>query len=108
MSCDFHSDTFLIKLSKNPWCSMSLKICYLLLNVIENMPFSLNKSSTLRLPLQNAMRVQVTFLEKFARKICGDISYRYIVNEKELRSGIINFWLVVYGLPQFLVRGGSW
>ena len=27
--------------------------------------------------------------------------------QKELRSGIINFWLVVYGLSQFLARGHS-
>ena len=54
-----------------------------------------NKSSTHRLPLQNAMRVQVIFLEKFGRKICGDISYRYIVR------------LVVYGLSQFLASGNS-
>ena len=27
--------------------------------------------------------------------------------QKELRSGIINFWLVVYGLSQFLARGNS-
>ena len=40
-------------------------------NVTENMLFSLNKSSTHRLPLQNAMRVQVIFLEKFARRSAG-------------------------------------
>ena len=27
--------------------------------------------------------------------------------QKELRSGIINFWLVVYGLSQFLAGGNS-
>ena len=54
------------------------------------------------MPLQNAMIVQVIFLEKFARKICGEISL-----QKELRLGIINFWLVVYGLSQFLARGNS-
>ena len=60
-------------------------------------PLSSNKSSTHRLPLQNAMRVQVIFLEKFARKTCGDISYRYIVNAK--RAAIWNY--------QFLARGNS-
>ena len=79
----------------------------------------LNKSSTHRLPLQNAMRVQVIFLEKFGRKICGDISYRYIVNAKKsygLELSIfgswfmvfLNFWLVVIPVERFLVRGGSW
>ena len=75
VGCDIHSDTFLVKISRNP----------LVFNVTENMLFSLNKSSTHRLPLQNAMRVQVIFL----------------------RSGIINFWLLVYGLSQFLARGNS-
>ena len=41
--------TFLIKISRKP--SM--------LNVTENMLFSLNKSSTHRSPVQNAMRIQV-------------------------------------------------
>ena len=57
--CDIYGDTFLIKISRKP----------LMLNVTENMLFSLNKSSTHRLPLQNSIRVQVIFLEKFARKI---------------------------------------
>ena len=65
-------------------------------NVTENMLFSLNKSSTHRLPLQNAMRVQVIFLEKFARKICGDISYRYIVNAK--RATVWNYQFLALGL----------
>ena len=78
-----------------------------MLNVTENMLFSLNKSSTHRLPLQNAMRVRVIFLENFARKTCGDISFRYIVNAKRAKAGIINFWLVVYGPSKFLARGNS-
>ena len=76
-------------------------------NVTENMLFSLNKSSTHRLPLQNAMRVQVIFLEKFARKICGDISYRYMVNAK--RATVWNYQFLARGLclSQFLARGNS-
>ena len=76
-------------------------------NVTENMLFSLNKSSTHRLPLQNAMRVQVIFLEKFARKICGDISYRYMVIAK--RATVWNYQFLARGLclSQFLARGNS-
>ena len=75
-------------------------------NVTENMLFSLNKSSTHTLPLQNAMRVQVIFLEKFARKICGNINYRYIVNAK--RATVWNYqWFMVYG-SWFMVFLNFW
>ena len=47
------------------------------------------------------MRVQVIFLEKFTRRSLS-------VNAKELRSEIINFWLVVIPVERFLARGGSW
>ena len=40
-------------------------------NVTENMLFSLNKLSTLRLPLQIAMKVQVIFLEKLQERSAG-------------------------------------
>ena len=77
-------------------------------SVTENMLFSLNKSSTHRLPLQNAMRVQVTFLEKcFQERSAGTYLIDTYSMQKELRSGIINFWLVVYGLSQFLAPGNS-
>ena len=76
-------------------------------NVTENMLFSLNKSSTHRLPLQNAMRVQVIFLEKLQERSAGTYLIDTWSMQKELRSGIINFWLVVYGLSQSLASGNS-
>ena len=86
--------------------------------VTENMLLSLNKLSTHRLPIQNAVRVHAIFLETFARKICRDISYSYIVNAKRatvwnyqfLARGMVllNFWLVVILVERFLARGGSW
>ena len=80
----------------------------LVFNVTENMLFILNKSSTQRLPLQNAMRVQVIFLEKFFQeRSAGTYLIDTYSMQKELRSGLINFWLVVYGLSQFLARGNS-
>ena len=42
-----------------------------MLNVSENMLFSLNKSSKHSLPLQNAMIVQVIFLENLPERSAG-------------------------------------
>ena len=71
------------------------------------MLFSLNKSSTHRLPLQNAMRVQVIFLEKLQERSAGTYFIDTYSMQKELRSGIISSWLVVYGFSQFLACGNS-
>ena len=79
-------------------------------DVTENMLFSLNKSSTHRLPLQNAIRMQVI---SYFWKNLQEISVgTYLTDtesiEKESRFGIINFWLVVIPVERFLGRGGSW
>ena len=105
VGCDVHSDTFLIKISRNPS----------VFNVTEDMLFSLNKSSRHRLPLQNAMRVQVIFLEKMQERSEGT----YLIDTYSMSYGLelsifgswfmvfLKFWLVVYGPSQFLARGNS-
>ena len=76
-------------------------------NVTDNMLFSLNKSSTHRLLLQNALIVQEIFLENLQERSAGTYLIDTESMQNELRSGIINFWLVVYGISQFLARSNS-
>ena len=64
------------------------------------------------------MIVQETFLENLQERSAGTYLIDTLSMQNELRSGIINFWLVVYGISQFwlvvipverfLARGDSW
>ena len=101
---------------------MSLKICSLVFSVTENMLFSLSKSSTNRLPLQNAMRVQVVFLEKLQERSAGTYlmdtvlnakrvavwNYQFLVRGNSCRKIFGSWWLVVVVVINVLARGGLW
>ena len=92
VGCDIHSDTFLIKISTNP---LVFNVTENVFSVTENMLFSLNKSST-QIALTKCSEGPGNIFGKiFSRKICGDISYRYILNAK--RAAVWNY--------QFLDRG---
>ena len=97
--CDIHSDTFLIKISGKP----------LMFNVTENMLVSLNKSSKHRLPLQNAMRVQVIFWKNFKERSAGHILliHDYAKRANAKRTTVWNYQFLAHGLWSSLIFG-SW
>ena len=84
-------------------------------NVTENMLFNLNKSST-QIALTKYYESPGNIFGKNCKK---DLYLIHTLSmQKGLRSGIINFWLVVMvflnfwlvviPVERFLARGGSW